>query len=65
MRVRMITRACGEINAKPGDEVDVTLGEAKALIDGGYAEAVDPPPDDPPTNTQPPKLSKGRRKRNR
>lgn len=56
----MITRACGEINARPGETIDVTEQQAKDLVSGGYAVYVDPPPIEP--KPQPPK---GRRNRNR
>jgi hypothetical protein len=39
MKVKMKTRACGDINAEPGETIDVDASVAKSLIDGGFAEA--------------------------
>lgn len=52
MKVRMKTIARGGVlNANPGDEVEVSDKLAADLLNGGYAERVDPEPE---TATEPP-----------
>lgn len=43
MKVTMLTRAAGALNASPGQCVDVSDAQAKELIAGGYASAVEVP----------------------
>lgn len=48
MRVRFKTISAGPKGAIfPGDLLDVSESEAKMLVDGGYAEYVDPPKTEP------------------
>lgn len=43
VRVRMKTLSAGPLGARrPGDEVTVSLEEARQLVDGGYADALEP-----------------------
>jgi len=44
MRIRMKTTAAGPLGSKrEGEHYDVDDAEGQALIDGGYAEKVEPP----------------------
>ena len=48
MRVRFKTISAGPRGAIfPGDLLDVSESEAKTLVDGGYAEYVEPPKSEP------------------
>lgn len=45
MRIRMITNARGPgIRYRPGDEIDLPLETASAMISGGYAVPLEPFP---------------------
>lgn len=40
MKLRAITRMAGSIQANPGDTIDVTREQAKALLAGGFAAEI-------------------------
>lgn len=69
MRIKMKSTMAGpDGNASPGQVIDVPDTEARALLAGGYAEAVDPPQESQTvaaqeTATTPPPERAGRRRR--
>jgi hypothetical protein len=45
-RIRMLTLAAGPWGSvQPGTELDLSQAQAEALIEGGYAVAIDAPPE--------------------
>lgn len=64
MKVKFKTLSAGASGIiRPGDVVEVSESEAKLLIDGGYAEAVESVKPEVKTETQPePEPKRGRKK---
>ena len=64
MKVKFKTLSAGASGIiRPGDVVEVSESEAKLLIDGGYAEAVETGKPEVKTETEPvPEPKRGRKK---